>query len=211
MPLIEEDAIHYALDGLLHGCVVEDDVGGLATQLECHLLLGARGRAGDGAADCRRPGERDFVDTGVVDEKLPGVASAGDDVDDALRQVGLLQDLREQQRRERSGLRGLQYDGVAGGQRGRDLPREHQQRKVPRDDLRRDPEGARSGPESGVVELVGPARVVEEPGSDEWNVDIPALLDGFAVVEALSDRKLPRALLNESGDAEQVLAAVGPA
>jgi len=64
--------------------------------------------------------------------------------------------------------------------------------------------------ESGVVELVGPARVVEEPGRDERHVDITALLDRLAVVQALGDRELARALLHQPRDTEQVLAAIRP-
>ena len=64
------------------------------------------------------------------------------------------------------------------------------------------------GAEPGVVELVGPAGVVEEPGRDERHVDVAALLDRLAVVEALGDGELAGALLHEPGDAEQVLAAV---
>src|SRR3712207_6550179 len=45
--LVEEDALDDALDGLVDGGVVEDDVGGLATELERELLAGAGDRAGD--------------------------------------------------------------------------------------------------------------------------------------------------------------------
>jgi len=62
--------------------------------------------------------------------------------------------------------------------------------------------------ETGVVELVGPAGVVEEPGGDERHVDVAGLLDRLAVVQALGDGELAAALLHETGDAEQVLAAV---
>jgi ParB family chromosome partitioning protein len=76
-----------------------------------------------------------------------GVAGAGDDVDDARRQVGLLADLGEEQRGQRRGLGRLEHDGVAAGQRRGDLPGEHEQREVPRDDLADDAERARvSGP-----------------------------------------------------------------
>src|SRR5690606_17510547 len=83
--------------------------------------------------------------------------------------------------------------------------------EVPRNDLCGDTERARGCAESGVVELVGPARVVEEPGGDERNVDVAALLDGLAVVETLGDGQLARTLLHQAGDAEQVLATIGSA
>ena len=71
------------------------------------------------------------------------------------------------------------------------------------------PCGAVLLPEAGVVELVGPARVVEEVRGRQRDVDVAALLDRLAVVDALEDGELAGALLQEAGDAEQVLAAVG--
>ena len=133
--LVEEDAVDDALDGLVERGVVEDDVGRLAAELERDPLVGAGDGPRDRLADLGRAGERDLVDVGVPDQRLAGPAGAGDDVDDARRQVGLLADLREQQRGQRRGLGRLEHHGVAAGERGRDLPGQHQQREVPRDDL----------------------------------------------------------------------------
>jgi hypothetical protein len=69
-------------------------------------------------------------------------------------------------------------------------------------------EGAGVRAQPRVVELVRPAGVVEEPRGHQGNVDVAALLDGLAVVEALRHRELAGALLHEAGDPEQVLAAV---
>ena len=124
-------------------------------------------------------------------------------------QVGLLADLGEQQRGQRRGLGRLEDDGVAGGQRRGDLPRQHQQREVPRDDLAGDAERPRVGAEARVVELVGPARVVEEVRRGERDVDVAGLPDRLAVVQRLQDGELAGALLQDPGDPEQVLAAVG--
>ena len=99
-------------------------------------LAGAGQRALDLLAHLGRAGERDLVDAGVARRARRPVSPApGDDVDHARRQVGLLADLGEGQRGERRGLGRLQHDGVAARQRRRDLPRQHQQREVPRDDL----------------------------------------------------------------------------
>ena len=95
------------------GRVVEDDVGGLAAELEGDLLVGAGDRLGDRLADVGRAGEGDLVDVRVLDQRVAGLAGAGDDVDDARRQVGLLADLGEQQRGQRGGLGRLEHDGVA--------------------------------------------------------------------------------------------------
>ena len=86
-------------------------------------------RGGDPLAGRDRAGERDAVDALVGDDPLADVAGAGEQVDDAGRQV--LEARREHQRRERRQLRRLADDGVAGRERGRELPGEQQQRVVP--------------------------------------------------------------------------------
>jgi len=57
----------------------------------------------------------------------------------------------------------------------------------------------------GVVELVGPTRVVEEVRGGERHVDIATLADGLAAVERFEHREFARAFLDEPGDPEQVL------
>ena len=204
--LVEEDAVDDALDGLVDRGVVEDDVGGLAAELQGDLLVRAGDRLGDRAADVGGAGEGDLVDVGVRDQRAAGVAGAGDDVDDTRGQVGLLADLGEQQRRQRGGLGGLEHDRVAAGECGRDLPREHQQREVPRDDLAGDAQRLRvAGAEAGVLQLVGPAGVVEEVRGDGRDVDVAGLLDRLAVVDRLEDGELAAALLDDPGDAVEVL------
>ncbi len=131
-----------------------------------------------------------------------------DDVDHARRQVALLEALREQQRGERRGLGGLEHHGVAAGEGGGELPRGHEQREVPGDHLARHAERARAPAGQGVVELVGPARVVEEVRRGERDVDVARLLDRLAAVERLDDGELARALLDAAGDAVDVLAAL---
>ena len=89
MALVEVDAVDDALDGLVERGVVEHDVGRLAAELEREPLAGAGERALDRLADVGRAGEGDLVDAGMAHERGAGVARAGDDVDDARRQLGL--------------------------------------------------------------------------------------------------------------------------
>ena len=145
--LVEEDAVDDALDRLVDRGVVEDDVGGLAAELEGDLLVASPATLRAIALPTSvEPVKATLSTSGCSTSALPGVAGAGDDVDDARRQVGLLADLGEQQRGQRRGLGRLEHDGVAAGQRRGDLPRQHQQREVPRDDLAGDAErrGCRS-------------------------------------------------------------------
>ena len=113
LALIEEDARDDPVDRLLDGGVLEDDVRGLAAELERHLLVGARDCLRDLAADRGRPGEGDLVDTRMPHQRRSGGSGARHDVDNTRRQIGLLEDLGEQQRGERRGLGRFQHDGVA--------------------------------------------------------------------------------------------------
>ena len=84
---------------------------------------------------------------------------------------------------------GLEDDRVPAGERRRDLPREHQEREVPRDDLLR-PRPAAGGPvRERVLELVRPARVVEEVRGGEREVDVPRFADRLAAVERFERRR----------------------
>ena len=56
-----------------------------------------------------------------------------------------------------------------------------------------------------VLELVRPARVVEEVRGRERQVDVARLLDRLAAVQRLEDGELARALLEDARDAEEVL------
>ena len=173
--LVEEDAVHDALDRLVDRGVVEDDVRRLAAELQRDLLAGAGDRAGDGFADLGRAGEGDLVDAGMVHERRP-VAPAPVTMltTPGGRSACWKISRSEQQRGERRGLRRLEHDGVAAGQRGRDLPRRHQQREVPRDHLPGDAERFRVAHDRR-TQLVGPAGVVEEVRGDQRDIDVAGL------------------------------------
>ncbi len=64
-------------------------------------------------------------------------------------------------------------------------------------------------PEARVVELVGPARVVEEVRRRQRDVAVARLADRLAVVEALENCELARPLLHDAGDPEEVLRTLG--
>jgi hypothetical protein len=59
------------------------------------------------------------------------------------------------------------------------------------------PTAGAAGAQRGILQLVGPAGVVEEVRRRERDVDVAALLDRLAVVERLQDRELAGALLQE--------------
>jgi len=89
--------------------------------------------------------------------------------------------------------------------RRRDLPREHEQREIPRDDLAHDADRFVAR-ELGIEEL-RPTRVVVEVPRDEGHVDVARLADRLAVVHRLEDREKPRVLLHAARDCVQVAGA----
>src|SRR6266480_7815688 len=82
VPLVEVDAVDDPLDGLIESGVVEDDVRGLAAELERELLSRSRELALDRLADLGGAGEGDLVDAVRFHERGAGVSVAGDDVHD---------------------------------------------------------------------------------------------------------------------------------
>ncbi len=79
-------------------------------------------------------GERHLRHLRMIDERLAGLAKAGDDVDDARRDARRFGQTRQLDRRSRGDLRRLQHDGVAGGERRRQRHDRDEGRRVPRRD-----------------------------------------------------------------------------
>ncbi len=154
----------------------------------------------------------------MVDERGTGLAVAGDDVDHTGRDPRLECQLAQPQRAQRRLLGGLEHDGAAGGKRGRELPRGHQQREIPRDDLPADADRllARVAEHSGLVDrqhvagrALGPAREVAEMSGSGRDVDDLGELDGLAVVERLELGQLVGVLLDRLGQTGQHARAIG--
>ncbi len=170
-------------------------------------LPGPGGRLLDPLADLRRARERDLPHLRVRHERGARRARARDHVDDAGREVGLLEEAREVERGERRRLGRLQDRHVPARERRRELPRGHEEREIPRDDLPADADRARLAARERVVQLVGPARVIEKVRRRERHVDVARLLDRLAAVHRLEDGELARLLLQHARDPVEVLAA----
>ncbi|ATZ28652.1 hypothetical protein SLAV_34405 [Streptomyces lavendulae subsp. lavendulae] len=108
--------------------------------------LAVRGRRGvDVRGDRRRADEAERLDAGVFEEGVDGLLPAVDDVQDARRQPGLQEQLRETQRYGRIALGRLEDDGVSAGQSRCGLPERNHGREVERGDAGDDAEGAAQG------------------------------------------------------------------
>jgi hypothetical protein len=72
-----------------------------SAELQRHLLEVSRRRLDDEVADLGRAGEGHLVDVVVLGQRRARVTEAGDDVDHAVGQSGLLEQLAQAQRRQR--------------------------------------------------------------------------------------------------------------
>ncbi len=136
--MIDEHAEERAVDGGFPIGVGKENVGRLAAEFERDALEGVRGAFDDDLADGGAAGEGDLVDAGMRDERgTGGFAEAVDDVHDSGRQTNFAEPVCEFERGQRSLFGGLENASAAGGKRGREFPGGHQQRIVPRNDLRR--------------------------------------------------------------------------
>ena len=194
LALVEPDRVDDALDRRLHVRVVEDDEGRFSSELQRELLALARRGLPDEPADIGGAGEGDLVHAGVFDEKRARLALALHDVDHALRQARLHAQFREGDGRQRRLFRRLEDHGAAGRKRRRDLPRQHQQREVPRNDLAADAGRRHAG--KLALDQLRPAGVVVEVARDEGDVDVARLADRLAVVDGFEHRQEARMLLH---------------
>src|SRR5438270_5194723 len=123
----------------------------------------------------------------MLDERFAGASVTGDDVDDAWRESDFMTDFREGQGGDRSELSRLEDEGVAGGQGGRYLPRQHEQGKVPGDDLCYHSASDVAG--KFLIQELRPSSVMIKVTGDERNIDIAAFPNWFAVVQCLENGK----------------------
>ena len=205
LSLVEPDRVHHAFDHGIEIRVIVHEKRRLAAQLERQLLSASGCHFPDDPSDLRRTGKRDLVHVRLLDERGSRAAVPGDHVEHAGRKTDSGGEFGEGERRERCELGGLEDDGVPGGEGGRDLPREHQQREIPRDDLPHDPDRYLAG--HLPLEQLCPACVVIEVPHDERDVDVPRLADRLPVVQGFQYGKQPGFPLQATGDRIQVAGA----
>ena len=183
MPLVEKDTVDDAFNGLVNRGIRKHYVRCFATEFERVFLARAGQRALDDAPDIGRPGKRYFVHTRVVHDGGASLACTGYDIYDARRQTGIRNYFGQFERRQRRGLGRLEHHCVTRCQRRRNFPGRHEQRKIPRNYLSGHTQRLRSLPRERIVELVGPACVVEKMCGSERHVDVARFTDRLAAVE----------------------------
>jgi hypothetical protein len=120
----------------------------------------------------------------------------------------LVRDLGEHHRRKRRVLSRLDHHGATGSERRRNLPRKHQQREVPRNNLPDDARRLVAG--ELFIPQLRPTRMMIKMPRHERNVDVACLADALAVVECLQHRKPPRVLLHLPRQGIKILRALMP-
>ena len=113
------------------------DAAGLRDQRHDRSVLGGE-RPVDVTRDLGRAGEDDAGDLRMRGQRRTDAAVAGDEVQCAFRDAGLVQQRDGRARDARCLLGGLCHDAVAGHQRRGDLAEENRQRKIPRRDRDKD-------------------------------------------------------------------------
>src|SRR5208337_3418525 len=99
----------------------------------------------------------------------------------------------------------LQNHGVSCCQSGRNLPRQHQQREIPWNNLTDDP--ARNVVGKFLLQKLRPTRMMIEMPRDQRNINVATLADGLAVVHRLKNGEEPRMLLHQARDGIEVARA----
>jgi hypothetical protein len=135
-------------------------------------------------------------------DKRTGFAITMDDIDHACRQAYLMANFGKSDCRQRRQFCRLEHDRVAGCQRWRDLPGQHQQREIPRDYLSADT-NRRKTFELGLDHLSPAGVMVKMPGN-ERDIDIARLTDRLAIVHGFEHREEPLALLDMAGDSIKI-------
>jgi hypothetical protein len=120
-------------------CIVEDNVWALSTEFKGDVLEVAPSRGlHDLSASEGRTGEGDFIDMGVLADRLTnGVPIADNEVKHTRGETSFVDHLSGHESGQGSKFGGLHDDRVSGGESGADLPAPHQDYKYVRQRVRR--------------------------------------------------------------------------
>ena len=170
----------------------------------------------DVAGDRRRADEADTGDVRVLEDRVHGDLVALDDVEDAVRQASLLQQLGHVERSRRILLRRLEHERVAAGDGGRPHPHGHHRGEVERGDAGDDAERLADRVDvDSRCRLLGEAALHERRDAAGELDHLEAALhlshrvrEHLAVLVGEDARDLLAAIMDELADAEEDLRAL---
>ena len=123
-----------------------------------------------------------------------GVTVTGYDVQNTGRQTRIVAHLGKIKCAQARVLSWFQYDGVTRRQGRRHFPGQHEQRKIPRNDLTDHAERFRLW--QLFFDESGPARMMVKMTGDQRNINITGFTDRFTVIKSLDHRQNPCVLLH---------------
>ena len=135
MALIKEDSVDDTFDRFVDSRIIINNICSLAAELQSGALLGSRDGSGNQFTDIGRSSERNLVDTRVINESSACGTSACDDIYNTIGKSRLLADLGKEKRGQRCRFCWLKNNGVTCCQGWSNFPRQHEHRKIPRNDL----------------------------------------------------------------------------
>ena len=128
------------VDGLVHVRVGHDDHVVLGAAEALHALTVGAAAAVDVLGDRGRADKADGLDVGIVEDRIDNRLVTVDDIEDAGRQACFEEQFGDAQRHARVALGRLQDEGIATGNRRRNLPQRDHRREVERGDASDDAE-----------------------------------------------------------------------
>src|SRR5579863_4728004 len=219
LPLVEEERLMRAFDGLVHIRISENDVGTFATELERDAFEVRRPRRlHDQASHLGGTGERNFVHVHVArDRRTRRGTVAGQQVHDSRREARFEKQFAYSQSCQGCLLGGFHHHRATGGKRGTELPCLHQQWEIPWNDLPYNADGfmARVTEEISVdgnclaLNFVRPARVVTVASNRERQVGDARDKVGLSIVKRLKLRQFVGVLFDQIREAVQELGSLG--
>ena len=135
LPLIEPDGIDNPFNRAIKICIIKNDERRFAAELQRQGFSGPRRCLADQASHLGGTGKGDLVDARMLHKGRTRSPFPCHNIQNARRQAGLVGEFGKQQGRERRELRRLQDNRISGGQGRRNFPRQHQQWKIPWDNL----------------------------------------------------------------------------
>src|SRR5579859_187298 len=216
LALVDEHAEEGAIDGGFPVGFGKENIRRFAAKLEGYAFQCVGGALDDDFADRGAAGEGHFVDPRMRYQRgTGGLAEAIDNVDNSRWQAHFFQPIGQLQRGQRSLLGGLENAGATSGERRRQLPGGHEQRIVPRNDLRGHAHRLAQGETQRVgrhgidvpEDLGGQTAVVFETGGHVGDV-IFGFHDGLAGVAGFEVGKAGGILANFLGQLEQNTATI---
>ena len=134
LTLVEPDCIHEPFNGAVDIGIIKDNIGGLAAQFEGEGFPTASRCLLNVPSDRGRACEGDLIHI-RIDQRGPCAAVPCDDIHHTRGHAGLAAQIGKEHGGHRRIFRGLEHNCIAHRQGGGDFPSEHEQRKIPRDNL----------------------------------------------------------------------------